>query len=593
MAVLSNNFSGGTPGTNVTVGNSGGASGNAWNSVTRGTDAVVQYDDGGIVFATGTTKAIARTRWVTGSPSGAVAGRLYFKIDAYPNTSCSIVEFANAAEQVVAGKIRINSNGKLAAINTNVTASWTSNAILQVGIKYRLENTISFGKTNGNIAIGLYEGDSLNPIDSVSIGGQLLGVDSVDVISFGWLSGVANLLPLHMYDVKVNNTGAPIGPAQATVSSSDTINAVELNTLIQNGLVAKEDLETRQLVDSAAVLVLPSISEGILFGSTCFYEAEGMTQEASWDRFTTDLGIGLDFFHGYSGNTVPTIVNSSAPVKLALASGHNLELNIKTDWANDTQGVAHWLSRLDSFLYNVALNAPNMKIHFVLNHEPENGTVKPTDDLGTAKVQAARWRFHVLQLARRIWSYQNPNWSVGLVFMAFNSTVQVNNGKRVSRWLPAEAWVPAFVGDETGRVVLGIDAYPRLDTNGDPVDNFMNVDQTMHGQTRAFDNYASFGFTKFAFSEFGYNCNAIGTTRESKVRDAIRGYAADGTTVPGSLGEYLLNPSHKIVRFSWYERSFASGDDPAAGGLGYLATSATKMSGYRDLIAMTRSRVTP
>jgi hypothetical protein len=45
VTLLTNNFEGGSNGSTITTGNSGGASGNAWDTITIGTSAVDVYDN--------------------------------------------------------------------------------------------------------------------------------------------------------------------------------------------------------------------------------------------------------------------------------------------------------------------------------------------------------------------------------------------------------------------------------------------------------------------------------------------------------------------------------------------------------------------
>lgn len=318
----------------------------------------------------------------------------------------------------------------------------------------------------------------------------------------------------------------------------------------------------------------------ILWGSTANYTTEGLSDDASFNRFVSEMSpVTLDFFHGYSGATIPTSVASSSGLTIGQDHGLDVELNVKTDWITNGS-ISPWLTKLTSIMDDIEAQGPGWvpTVRFVLNHEPENSTADPTVNHALAVTQAGYWRSHVLQLAQHIWARGNPQFLVELTFMGYNAKLRTD-GTRFSKWLPFDPnWDPAFSDSERAQVIIGGDIYPRLNAGGD-IATIGGDNQAMSSQTRIFDEFYALGYRIFAFSEFAYDSSACTTTKESKVRDAIRGYTDAGIAVAGSLGEWLRSTSYDVRYFSWYESSL----DTVYHQL-HQGSSHTRMSGYQSLI---------
>lgn len=157
MTVLVNSFGGGTSGTTVTTGNSGGASGNAWDFVAIGTGATVAYDnthsiDGPLAchVANDATGAAAALYWTSSlGTQSQVWFRGYLYFTAYPTNDVQIYATYDEGSALVSDTYIEANTGLITVQDTNFDAIFTTANPIPLNQWFRIE-----GFVIGNAAVG-------------------------------------------------------------------------------------------------------------------------------------------------------------------------------------------------------------------------------------------------------------------------------------------------------------------------------------------------------------------------------------------------------------------------------------------------------
>jgi hypothetical protein len=232
-----NNAEGGTHGTTVTVGNSGGASGNAWTAVAKGTSSVLEYSNahpahGSLSYHFSNASGDANyLTWVP--PSDATASvpvRKYIYFAAWPAGDEFIMQFRNTSTSVVT--LSITSTGKLKVLNAVPAGVYTSTASLATGTLYRVEARVEKGVTtsNGEIDVAFYVGDSTTPVETpFSSSAMNTGLLDIASVRFGRSAAIAQAWECWMDDIALQTAGTafigPVGNAAptATITANQTV----------------------------------------------------------------------------------------------------------------------------------------------------------------------------------------------------------------------------------------------------------------------------------------------------------------------------------------------------------------------------------
>ena len=233
MGVWYNSAEGGTSGALVTTGNSGGASGTAFNAVS----GVYFRADGahGGALALGVDNpgtALGNIRWGLGNDSTLLACRLWLRLSTVPTVYGVLVHISDAADATVA-RIGYDSVGRLTIQQPGSLTVWTATAPLAAGTLYRVEMILNTGTTSldGTAQLRYALGDDVDPVEDSGViagnfgsGGGLLNFRAG---KYGSQSYTGNL---RMDDLRVH-TGADyagwIGTGMPTSTTLATT-AVEL-----------------------------------------------------------------------------------------------------------------------------------------------------------------------------------------------------------------------------------------------------------------------------------------------------------------------------------------------------------------------------
>lgn len=215
--LLTNSAEGGTSGTTVTAGNSGGASGDAWDTVlsTSGTCAYdnTQAAHGALSLkqATAGTAASIQMQWDTSIASVArVYGRVYYR---YSSTTLAldVCRVRSGLSNQVARLTVTATTGLLQLRNGANTTVATSTTALSINTWYRLEFDFRPGGAVTNSA-SIYLGDSVVPLESISASSSYSTDTDCGQFHVGNLSSTANVGNRWFDDIAISDQGW-LGPA--------------------------------------------------------------------------------------------------------------------------------------------------------------------------------------------------------------------------------------------------------------------------------------------------------------------------------------------------------------------------------------------
>lgn len=225
MVAVANTAEGGSDETAVTTGNSGGSSGDAWDSVSIGTAATLVFDTAQAVrgslsyrHATGATSTTANARWtsttLTGSPSQ-LWGRFYCRFSD-PLSDRSIARARSGTTQVI--RLQITSSGTIQLRNSANSVVATSSTVLSADTWYRIEFNAVPG-TTATSEFKIFVGDSTTATETVNGSSDYSSATTVDEFGIGNFANGADAPSMWYDDIEANSSGYP-GPSLITVTPS-------------------------------------------------------------------------------------------------------------------------------------------------------------------------------------------------------------------------------------------------------------------------------------------------------------------------------------------------------------------------------------
>lgn len=167
----SNTALGGINGTAVTIGNSGGTSGDHWDAVATGTASAVIYDNThaihGLVSYKLTTAAAVDTLTLNWTPSGGPWPTLYSRVDcyltAYPSSDTTVAQYFTTGG-VITAQLRLTSAGLLKTINASGATAATGAIPVPLNQSFRLGFDVT-----GSAAAGVITARQYAAVDSVTV----------------------------------------------------------------------------------------------------------------------------------------------------------------------------------------------------------------------------------------------------------------------------------------------------------------------------------------------------------------------------------------------------------------------------------------
>jgi hypothetical protein len=169
-----NSFEGGTDGTTVSTGNSGGASGTAFSGVQITGTSTVKYESTGALHDTMSCEIVANAGYGLVRWDNAVLGSLtttccamYVKFSALPSAYSPISEGKQTDGGSLAWRINVSSLGNVRLVNASAaTVASTTSAPISTGTLYRIEWQITHGTGAYNVQV--FSGDSTTALATLS-----------------------------------------------------------------------------------------------------------------------------------------------------------------------------------------------------------------------------------------------------------------------------------------------------------------------------------------------------------------------------------------------------------------------------------------
>ncbi len=221
MTVLTNSFEGGTNGVQLTGGsggNSGGASGNFFDTVTNtGTNAVDVFDNTHAAHgtlsckvSTGTSAVQSLNRWSTSMGAvNQVWFRTYLYFTAIPAALFRFVGFANSSGSNTCATVAISPTGKVEYFNATGSAVIITANTIPLNAWFRVEGLLIGSATAGQMQLKTFTTsmDGQTPDEILTSTAVQNTFGAPGLYSFGQVSNQANVAAFWMDDIGISNTG--------------------------------------------------------------------------------------------------------------------------------------------------------------------------------------------------------------------------------------------------------------------------------------------------------------------------------------------------------------------------------------------------
>jgi hypothetical protein len=216
MTVLVNSFEGGTNGTTITTGNSGGASGNAFDAVTGSpTFSSTHAAHGTLSCSVSVSSSSATVAWNASLGSQAqVWFREYFYIPSNPGGTIYLTSFTQAGVSTCASLMML-STGQLAVWDNTSTAQITSTESVPLNQWFRVEGFVVGNASTGQLALNIYnQMDSVNPTETHQTAANLNTFGTINKVNFG--APVSTTFSYYLDDIGVSTAGY-LGPSNTAI----------------------------------------------------------------------------------------------------------------------------------------------------------------------------------------------------------------------------------------------------------------------------------------------------------------------------------------------------------------------------------------
>ena len=240
---LCNCFDGIANGTTVTTGNSGAASGAAFDTLTIGTGATLAgstthtaHNGSSLKVATSATAASSFVQW--GTSLGTVS-TCYFRVYGYftanPSATTGIARFA--ASSGFAGAFQVSTTGHVLFIDSGSVTQLTSTNAIPLNTWWRLEGFITGSATVGKAQFKCFFGglDTTTATETQTSPATLNTAGQVTNVRFGQSASLSNIGPYWIDDIGVTTSGY-LGPSY---SAACRVGASVFNSFYGSSQTAK------------------------------------------------------------------------------------------------------------------------------------------------------------------------------------------------------------------------------------------------------------------------------------------------------------------------------------------------------------------
>jgi hypothetical protein len=215
-----NTLEGGTNATTITTANSGGASGNAFDSAqVGGTNGVCSYENTrafagtlSAAIASGTTSVDPYIGWTLIGGQPVIWGRFYAWVTANPAANWRIAAVYGTAPNVnMRAFIRFTTTGKLVVLDSASTVVYTTTASFPLNQWTRVEYMVVGSASAGQIWIAMYNGNNASPIEQNTSAASFNTAGEIASVLHGIASPQANVAKAWFDNLAISTVG-PIGP---------------------------------------------------------------------------------------------------------------------------------------------------------------------------------------------------------------------------------------------------------------------------------------------------------------------------------------------------------------------------------------------
>jgi len=245
--ILANCFDGISNGTTVTTGNSGGASGQAFDNTTIGTGAGIVADTSIVAHPYGpaasgkfTTGGTAATAFVNhGSSFPTNPATCYFRVYGYftanPSSAVRMVWFGSSG--TLAGAFVVNTTGTISFIDSAAAVQLTSTHTIPLNSWFRLEGYITGAASTGKAEFKCYftSPDSTTPDETQTSPATLSTLGAISFVRWGIVNSLSNIT-LRLDEVLVSDIGY-MGPSVA--SPACRVGASVFNSFYGSGSITQ------------------------------------------------------------------------------------------------------------------------------------------------------------------------------------------------------------------------------------------------------------------------------------------------------------------------------------------------------------------
>lgn len=284
----SNSFEGGSNGVTISAGNSGGASGDAVDSVSVGTGAVVAYSTAqaahgsvSMTTSTGGTSSLGYVAYTLASGTSDIC-RAYCRFVSLPGAATQpILRYMNGLSQAMRVNVKTGGAIEIRDGANSVPTGGTTTSLISAGAWFRVELTA--GIAAGTAVLRLYlTPDSSVASDTLTLSGVTFAATATE-LRFGIGSAMANAVQVWYDDLAVEGATWH-GPAVRSITPSGIAVPVALGAtaLAQSMSVAPSGIAVPVSLGEAALAQSMSISPSgiavpVALGATALAQDMGIT----------------------------------------------------------------------------------------------------------------------------------------------------------------------------------------------------------------------------------------------------------------------------------------------------------------------------
>jgi hypothetical protein len=211
MALRANSFEGGSDETAITTANSGGDSGDAFDSVTSGASTVV-YDTaraahGSVSARYDIVSSTVFATWLEDAFTTAFF-RTYFWAAASPSSAQTILRLRDGTTLV--GRVQLNTSGQVAITNAAGAIQTVGSTVITDSSWWRVEVGYVAGTTTGSVEVRIFAGDSTEATETITASATDFGAQATE-ISWG-MSFAPTTTYVYWLDDVAYDTADWIGP---------------------------------------------------------------------------------------------------------------------------------------------------------------------------------------------------------------------------------------------------------------------------------------------------------------------------------------------------------------------------------------------